>query len=117
MSQGELNLTAAKARQEAWEAKERAKETRLAASFLAFHEANPEVYAQLVKLARQAKARGRTKMGIGMLWEVLRWHFWLETKGDAEFKLNNNHRSRYARLIMGLEADLLGVFETRELRS
>jgi len=107
MSQGELNLSAVKAREE----------SRLAAEFLAFHEANPKVYAELVRLARQAKARGRTKVGIGMLWEVLRWHFWLETNGADEFKLNNNHRSRYARLIMGLEADLLGVFETRELRS
>ncbi len=94
-----------------------AQESRLAAEFLAFHQANPAVYDELVKLARQAKAKGREKIGIGMLWEVLRWHFWLETKGDEEFKLNNNHRSRYARLIMGLEADLAGVFQTRELRS
>jgi hypothetical protein len=94
-----------------------ARESKLAAEFLAFHEANPKVYEELVKLARQAKAKGRTTIGIGMLWEVLRWHFWLETKGDDEFKLNNNHRSRYARLIMGLEVDLAGVFVTRELRS
>lgn len=100
----------------AWR-KETTSENKLAAGFLAFHEANPRVYEELVKLARQAKAKGRAKIGIGMLWEVLRWHFWLETKGDEEFKLNNNYRSRYARLIMGLEADLVGVFETRELRS
>lgn len=89
----------------------------LQADFERFHRDNPRVYEELVRLARQAVAGRRlARVGIGMLWEVLRWHFWLQTT-DVEFKLNNNHRSRYARLIMDSEPDLRGVFETRGLKS
>ena len=37
------------------------------------------------------------------------------TDEHSGFKLNNNYRSRYARLIMEQEADLEGVFQIREL--
>lgn len=86
------------------------------AAFRAFHEANPHVYRALVELARTAKAQGAAEIGIGMLWEVLRWRLFFETT-DRNFKLNNNHRSRYARLIMAQEPDLAGIFEVRELTS
>lgn len=84
--------------------------------FLAFHAANPHIYDALVVLARRAKAAGRKRAGIGMLWEVLRWDIFIRTTG-TEYKLNNNLRSRYARLIMHREADLAGFFETRVLTS
>lgn len=89
--------------------------SRLEREFRAFHAANPQVYVYLVQLARQSLGAGKPRVGIGMLWEVLRWRFWLETESADEYKLNNNHRSRYARLIMAQETDLAGVFETREL--
>ena len=38
----------------------------------------------------------------------------MELRKGKDFKLNNNYVSRYARLIMAQEADLEGVFETRE---
>lgn len=72
------------------------------------------MYDALVVLARQAKAAGRSKAGIGMLWEALRWQYFITTTGDL-YKLNNNHRSRYARLIMSLEPDLRDFFNVREL--
>jgi hypothetical protein len=87
-------------------------------NFLAFHEANPWVYRALVRLARDLHRRGRKRIGIGMLFEVLRWQHSLATVDQAsDFKLNNNYRSRYARLIMDREADLAGIFETRRLTS
>lgn len=91
-------------------------ETRLDREFSEFHESNPDVYAELVRLAREAVARGRRRIGIKMLWEVLRWHFWLQTSSE-DFRLNNNFPSRYARLVMAREPDLRGVFETRALKS
>lgn len=92
-------------------------ESRLERAFRAFHEESPHVYAKLVQLAREARAVGQQRVGIGMLWEVLRWQLFVATTSDDGFKLNNNHRSRYARLIMAQEPDLADVFETRELRS
>jgi len=83
-------------------------------AFDEFHALNPWVYEHLVRLARDLRVRGATRIGIGMLFEVLRWQYWRQTEGDA-FKLNNNYRSRYARRIMENEPDLAGIFEVREL--
>lgn len=84
--------------------------------FAIFHSENPKVYEELCALARQAKSRGRKKIGMKMLFEVVRWNRFIETN-DPEFKLNNNHHSRYARLLMKQEPDLAGFFDLRELRS
>lgn len=85
--------------------------------FQAFHAGNPGVYEALVRLAREARAQGLERVGIGLLWEVLRWEL-LHKRVEADgYKLNNIYRSRYARLIMANEPDLAGVFEVRELRS
>lgn len=84
-------------------------------TFEEFHAQNPHVYRELVRLAREARAAGRKRVGIGELYEVARWHLSMRTDGDA-FKLNNSHRAPYARLIMTLEPDLAGIFETRKRR-
>jgi hypothetical protein len=86
------------------------------AAFERFHAANPQVYSNLVALARQQKAFGRDHVGIGMLFEVLRWQHSLQTTGD-DFLLNNNFRSRYARLIQQREPELAAMFNVRELRA
>ena len=87
--------------------------------FLSFHVDHPEVYDELVTLARSLTARGYTHLGIGMMWETLRYFRALRGLPDDNelFKLNNNYRSRCARLIIEREPDLAGLFETRELRA
>ncbi len=84
-------------------------------AFWTFHRDNPHVYDALARLARQGVRAGRTRLGIGMLFEVLRWEHMLRTEGDP-FKLNNNLRSRYARLLMHQEPDLEDLFDLRELQ-
>lgn len=84
--------------------------------FWQFHEKNPHVYVELVRLVRLAMSRGRKRVGIGELWEILRWNLTMETEAPDGFKLNNNHRSRYSRLIMEQENDLKNVFEVRGLQ-
>lgn len=84
--------------------------------FLEFHHAHPEVYQALRDMARDLRRRGEHKAGIGMLFEVLRWNRLMAGIRDEDgFKLNNNYRSRYARLLMANEPDLVGFFETRQL--
>lgn len=86
--------------------------------FEAFHDANPWVYDELVRMAREAHRAGRERIGIAMLFEVLRWRWTLHTTDpSSKFKLNNSYRSRYARRIMGVEHDLAEIFDTRELKS
>lgn len=84
--------------------------------FLAFHEANPHVYAAIVGYAREAKAAGARRVGMAAIFERLRWDHLIETGGSGGFRLNDQHTSRYARLVMAQEPDLDGLFEIRELR-
>lgn len=85
--------------------------------FAEFNQQNPQVYWELVRLAREWKKAGKTKIGIRMLWEVMRWNLSLQTKSEDDFKLNDHFTSRYVRLIMTHEKDLAGMFEIRTLRA
>ena len=89
----------------------------IANRFNRFHFANPEVYHNLVRLAREFRSKGynyNRKMSIAMLFEVLRWNYYLEVdQGEEEFKLSNDFRAPYARLIMQQELDLADAFNTR----
>lgn len=84
--------------------------------FLRFHAQNPHVYTGLVRLAREARARGAGRLGIRQLWEVMRWQTG-DFSVDDDYRLNDHYHSRYARLIMQEESDLAGVFELRALRT
>ncbi len=83
-------------------------------AFVAFHCANPQVYQTLRRMALAMRRRGVKQFGIAALFEVLRYENALRTSGE-EFKLNNNYRSFYARLLMEQESELDGFFETRSL--
>ena len=85
--------------------------------FTRFHEANPWVYTALVRLCRDMKSRGRDRLGIKMLFEVVRWEYTRHTVSDQPFRLNNDFSARYARLIEAQEEDLIGMFAMRELRA
>lgn len=84
--------------------------------FREFDAKNPHVYPQLCKLARELKAQGHQKIGMQMLFEVIRWRSMLKTT-DTDFKLNNNYAGRYARKVMSENPDLDGIFETRTLKT
>ena len=82
--------------------------------FNAFHKANPHVYVALRHLGLMMKRRGHKRIGIAMLFEQLRWAYYLQTTDTDGFKLNNNYRAYYARLLMKQEPELTGFFTTRE---
>lgn len=91
-------------------------EASLDARFARFHADHPDVYTALHTLTVDLLRQGHRKIGIGMLWEVLRWQSMLG--GDVDgYRLNNSLRSRYSRLLMDSDPRLAGVFETRELTS
>ena len=94
-----------------------APEGSIEARFRAFHAANPWVYDRLRILALDLVEKGQTRIGIGQLWEVLRWQYARATKSDVGLRLNNDYRSRYARLLAEQEPRLADVFHTRRLRT
>lgn len=84
-------------------------------AFFVFHQTNPHVYRDLVKMARRWKNAGHGHCSIAMLFEALRFDAGLQTASADGLKLNNSYRSRYARIIQANEADLAGFFSTRAL--
>jgi hypothetical protein len=85
--------------------------------FETFHQTNPWVYAELVRLARELVQKGHERIGMKMLFEVIRWERMRATSSDEPFRLNNSFTSRYARLIAAQEPDLADAFAMRELRA
>ncbi|MEU4095513.1 hypothetical protein [Streptomyces sp. NPDC026673] len=84
--------------------------------FEAFNDLNPWVLQQLEALAGDCVAKGFRRVGIGMLFELLRWRYGEATRGDV-FRLNNNFRSRYVRLLIERRPEWAALFETRTLRA
>ena len=85
--------------------------------FKQWHDENPEIYSNLVRLCRELKAAGRDHYSLDALFHRLRWYYHVEKREDEPFKLNDHFTSRYARLIMRQESDLGDFFETRKLRT
>ena len=89
--------------------------SKLAKKFELFHASNPHVYSALVTLARRFRDKNRSaQTGIAMLYEVLRWEYYLATDSEDDFKLCNNYKAFYARLIMANEPDLQGIFNVKK---
>lgn len=84
--------------------------------FEQFHASNPHVLAALESLAADYLAAGRERIGIGMLFEVLRYQSGIRTAGDA-YKLNNDFRALYVRLIVERHPEWADAFETRTRRA
>lgn len=85
-------------------------------NFIKFHTANPHVYMALLALALRAYNAGVTKLGIGALVETLRYSASLQTQGDA-YKINNNYRPLYARMLVENSPELANLLELRARRS
>jgi hypothetical protein len=87
-----------------------------AARFAEYHAQNPQVYEVLRRFALEAKAAGRERLSINMLHERARWFTTVEEIG-GDYKLNNNWRPFYSRLLMTNEPSLAGFFQIRHARA
>lgn len=85
--------------------------TKHGKAFRRFHADHPEVYRRLCTMLERMIERGRRRIGIGMLFEVLRWNHYMES--TEEFKLNNNYRAYYTRMIRHLRPDLGTILTSR----
>lgn len=86
--------------------------------FESFHAANPQVYEKLAAMTWDLYQKGKRKVGMKMLWEVLRWKVETgEIVTSEKFRLNNVFTSRYARMISSSHPCLARIFEQRRLVS
>lgn len=80
--------------------------------FERFHDANPAVYQLIVEKAREWRAAGNGKLGMSLLFGIVRWVIALETKGDP-YRINDHYVPFYSRLVMWQEPDLADLFDLR----
>lgn len=86
--------------------------------FRDFHQRNGWVYTALEAMTADLVLAGQRRVGMKMLVEVLRWQYARQTLDQSSpWRLNNNHTSRYARLLLEQHPEWDGVFETRHLRT
>lgn len=81
--------------------------------FNEFNQANPHVYNKIVQMTRDLKSQGHKKIGMQMIFEVLRWRSMMRTN-SKDYKLSNDYAAYYSRLIMQQEPDLDGIYTIRE---
>jgi len=93
------------------------KRSKLERKFWEYHLQHPQVYEMLVRFAREWRTRRGdiAVVGIGFLWERVRWEVYLNYDNET-FKACNNHRAYYARLLMERNPDLDGVFRVKKQR-
>ena len=75
------------------------------------------MYGHLVRLSFEWRRAGGQKLGIATLFEKLRWEWHTGTIKDEDgYKLNNNLKAYYARLIMSDYPELDGLFDLRTMK-
>lgn len=89
---------------------------RVGRAFRIYHEEKPWVADRIEAMALRYLEAGRRR-GIGFLFEVLRHEVFMASHDADGFKLNNNFRSRYARLLEERRPELVGYFRKRRLRA
>lgn len=89
----------------------------LARKWWKFHASHPEVGRELANLALRLVRNGHRHLGIGMLWETLRYTTLVGRKPTERGpRLNDHYRAYYARWLMETDRRLAGVFATRATR-
>ena len=90
--------------------------TDIDSKFTEFHERNPHIFDLFLKFAKQVKESGR-KIGAKAIAERIRWEIYFERDKGEKYKVNNNYISRYARLAVETDPELVKVFNFRRLKS
>lgn len=73
-----------------------------AVEFLKFHKENPAVWALYKKFAYEAHQAGHIRLSSEIILNRVRWETTIATN-DKQFKINNNHKPFYARMLMHKE--------------
>ena len=80
--------------------------------FEMFQKDNEHVLFKLIELCELAVSSGRTKLSMNQMFEVLRWDYSLKTHAQ-DFKLCNNYRAYFTRLIRKVRPELGNLITSR----
>ncbi len=84
--------------------------------FKRYHRENPDVYIEFKQFAQQMRNAGRSRYSAEAIINAIRWHRDLKTTGDV-FKINNDFKSIYARLLIYYHPEFADFFQLRCIRS
>lgn len=87
---------------------------KMTKAFWKFHDENPHVLRDLIKLAEQVRSTGHPHWGMKSLFEVLRWQVAVKTQSGDGFRLNNNFTAYYSRLIEKVDPRFVGFFVEKQ---
>jgi hypothetical protein len=91
-----------------------APETEIEKAFALWHRDHPAVYAALEAAALSQQRDGAHRLGIAKLVEDIRYNPGIRPRDGEAFRLNNNYRSLYARLLVHRHPSLAPLFVLRE---
>jgi hypothetical protein len=94
-----------------------AREPTIAERCAAFDRAHPEVYAEIKRLALDALARQKKRIGIALLVEVARWNLESAARDGQGYKLNNSYRAIWVRRLVDEVPELAPLFSLRERKA
>jgi hypothetical protein len=86
--------------------------------FKKYHQDNPKVWELFKKFAYDMKNSGREKYSAEIIVNQIRWHYDISSKGDDVFKINNDFKPMYARMLAHkYPKDFGDFFQFRTVRS
>lgn len=85
------------------------------AKFDKFHADNPLVFQKLLEICLDLYEQGFRRCAIGLVYERARWLHYLQTT-DHDYKLSNNYKPFYSRLLMAADSRLQWFFVIRTIR-
>jgi hypothetical protein len=85
-------------------------------AFRHFIHRNPRIVHRVIALAFELQNAGNDTASMETIFGKLRWDEKFKANGE-QFAINDHYSSRMSRLVMQLEPDLDGFFNTRVLRA
>ena len=85
--------------------------------FERFHAANPQVYRAIVILSRQSIAVGATRLSMNQIFETLRASYQIARTSNDSYKINNDFRAPFARLLVETLPEMRPYFEIRHRKA
>ena len=98
---------------------QRTRADQIREAFEQYHSDNPQIWELFEKYTLATISRGHEHYGSSSVFERIRWHFAVDTKGPEakEVKINNNFKPYYARMFHTTHPQHDGFFRNRELNS
>lgn len=85
--------------------------------FKQYHTDNPKVWDLFKRFAYDMRNTGRETYSAEIIINQIRWHHDIESKGGEAFKINNDYKPMYARMLVYKYPEFKDFFKFRKVTS